>query len=161
METPKRTGFSGLAFLPVIIIAFVGAIVWFVFIGPGMRQDRLEKEGIRMKGVLMKAEETGTVVNDHPEYELTVAIQRPNGKIDTAETTYIPSITEAALLQQGVNVMVAVDSTDPKDFTIVAVERMQYGGAPAANSPNMDSLNAMMKQLQDSMQAMSKRLNQK
>jgi len=161
METSKGSGCGPLAFIPVVIIVGVGAILWFTIFGPQMRHDRLEKEGIKMEGIIVNAEESGTVINDHPELDITVAIRRPNGTVDTATTAFVPSITTAALMQPGTPVKVAVDSADPQEFTILEVGRVGPHPSVTPGVPATDSLNAVIQRLQDSLHSIRNRVGQK
>jgi hypothetical protein len=103
----------------VLTIAMVGLPLWFFFIGPQMRHDRLEKHGIRAPGRLLDVEETGTVVNDSPELELTVELRRRDGVLDTAKTDFVPSLRSLHMFQPGVAVTAAYDPEDPDEITIV------------------------------------------
>ncbi len=116
--------------LGLIIPAFVFLMVWYFFIGPSVRHNRLVEHGIKAEGVLIGVEETGTVVNDSPELELTIQFHRADGTLDTATTDFVPSLRTLHMFQEGVPVVAAYDSTDPEEITVVSL-----GSAPVATQP--------------------------
>lgn len=139
-EKPKRrfTWILGL-FIPTMVVL----PLWFFFIGPRMRHDRLVEHGIKASGRLLAVEETGTVVNDSPELELTVEFRRSDGVLDTATTDFVPSLRSLHLFQPGVSVTAAYDAEDPEEITVVD---LSTGAAPsiapvsAPSSSSVDSL---------------------
>ena len=139
---PKKK--SGLAWLGVLIIpAMVLAPLWFFFIGPSMRHDRLVEKGVHVPGRLIMVDETGTVVNDSPELELTVEFTRKDGVLDTAITDFVPSRRSLHMFQEGVAVKAAYDPEDPTEITVVELSTspMQTVAVPMpAQASSVDSL---------------------
>jgi hypothetical protein len=122
------------AFIGVAVILAVTVLpIWFFFIGPQLRHDRLEKNGVRANGRLINVDETGTVVNDSPELELTVEYTRADGTLDTAVTDFVPSRRSLHMFQNGVAVKAAYD---PEDFDEITV--LELGGSPMqiVSTPN-------------------------
>ena len=86
-------------------LLLVGLPLWFFFIGPRMRHERLEKSGVRAPGRLLNVEETGTEINDSPELELTIEFRRADGRLDTATTDFVPNRRSLHLFQPGVDIV--------------------------------------------------------
>lgn len=138
---PKKP--SRLRFLLALIIpAMVILPLWFFFIGPKMRHDRLVDHGVHVSGTLLGVEETGTYVNDSPELELTIQLRRADGTLDTGKTDFVPSLRTLHMYQEGATVMVAYDSTDPDEMTVVSFggPGTAAGATPASPGASADSL---------------------
>lgn len=105
--------------LGLMIPATVLLPLWFFFIGPQLRHDRLVENGVQVQGLMIDVEETGTVVNDSPELEVTVAFTRKDGTLDTASCDFVPSRRSLHHFNPGVAVMIAYDPEDPEEITLV------------------------------------------
>ncbi|MBC8146226.1 MAG: hypothetical protein H7X80_11630 [bacterium] len=138
--------------LGLIIPLFVLLPVWFFFIGPQMRHDRLVEKGIKAKGRLLSVDETGTYVNDAPELELSVEFRRSDGVLDTAVTDFIPSLRSLHMFQPGVAVTAAYDPEDPTELTIIDLSSgpTYSTSSPSTTAPaNLDSLQRVADSLRD------------
>lgn len=140
---PKKSR-AGAVIGVTMLVATVGLPLWFFFIGPQLRHDRLLEHGVRAQGRLLDVEETGTVVNDSPELELTIEFRRTDGTLDTAVTDFVPSLRSLHMFQPGIAVTAAYDAEDPEELTIVELSsspmQLISSPAPAASSPSVDSL---------------------
>jgi|GEM_PF-2196341 len=117
-QAPKSRGGY---LLGLIIMVAVLLPIWFFFLGPKLRHDRLVEKGVRAQGRLISVEETGTVVNDSPELELVAEFTRKDGVLDTATTDFVPSLRSLHMYQPGTGVTVAYDPDDPEEITIVSL----------------------------------------
>lgn len=135
--------------LGLIIPLLVLAPLWFFFIGPQMRHDRLAEKGIHVPGRLLDVEETGTVVNDSPELNLVVEFTRKDGVLDTAETDFVPSLRSMHFFQPGAMVTAAYDPEDPEEITIInfqtpsTMPSTAMPGIPPGYDRMIDSLKRM------------------
>jgi hypothetical protein len=141
-KSGKKSGRIGLG-IGLAILSFVALPIWFFFIGPQMRHDRIAEKGIRAPGRLLMVEETNTTINDVPELELTVEFTRKDGTLDTAVTDFVPTRRTLHMYQDGIGVTAAYDPEDPDEITILEIGgpvRGVMNGAPATAAPNVDSL---------------------
>ena len=123
-------------------LLLVGLPLWFFFIGPRMRHERLEKSGVRAPGRLLNVEETGTEINDSPELELTIEFRRADGRLDTATTDFVPNRRSLHLFQPGVDIVAAYDSSDPHEVTLVDFRSTAPPGfAPASAVDSLRRVN--------------------
>ena len=138
---------------PLLITALP---LWFFFIGPQIRHDRLAEKGIRAPGRLIDLDETGTYVNDSPELELVIELTRKDGTLDTATCDFVPSRRTIHMYQVGAVVTTAYDPEDPEEITLIEI------GPPASQTvtmqvPSRASVDSLRRQM-DSMAAELKRL---
>ena len=160
-RTPARK--SPALFVGLGIAACVIAPLWFIFIGPQMRHDRLVEKGIKVPGRLLAVDESGTTINDVTELELLVEFTRKDGKLDTAETDFLPTMRTMHMFQEGAGVVAAYDPEDPSEITITEISD---GRAPAGgnamgvmnNGPNVDSLAHLADSLKQEMEKMKKEM---
>jgi hypothetical protein len=139
-----------------LLIPLLG--IWFFFLGPKMRRDRLIEKGVHVPGRLLDVEETGTMVNHSPELALTIEFTRPDGRRDTATTDFVPKQSSLYKFQPGAAITAAYDPEDPKDITLVSIE--SPGGFPGAHSPagmDADSLRHVADSLQEELRKMKGR----
>jgi Protein of unknown function (DUF3592) len=118
----SKLGKRGCSLVGVLGLGTVLLPIWFFFIGPMIKHNRLVENGVKAKGRLLSVEETGNVVNDSPELELVVEFMRQDGVLDTATTDFIPSLRSLHFYQAGVNVTAAYDPEDPDEITVVDLE---------------------------------------
>lgn len=139
-NTPKK-GKKAWIFGLIMPLTFLLPL-WFFFLGPKLRHDQLMKKGIQVPGRLLAVEETGTVVNDSPELELTVEFTRKDGVLDTSQTDFVPSRRSIHLFQEGAGVMAVYDPEDPEEITISALSTApaQAPSAMMSADPRVDSL---------------------
>lgn len=122
METaPKKKAKAGVGIFAVLMVLGCAAPIWFLFIGPQIRHDRIAEKGIRAQGRLLGVDETGTVINDSPELELLVEFTRKDGKLDTASTDFVPSRRTLHMFQEGMGVIAAYDPEDPEEITVLEI----------------------------------------
>jgi hypothetical protein len=138
-ETTQRSGRKKWPAITVVLgIATAFLPFWFFIFGPQMRHDKLLEKGVRAKGRLLAVEESGTVINDVPELELTVEFRRAHGTLDTATTDFVPTMRTLHMYQEGIAVTAAYDPDDPDELTIAELSTtpMQYtvGGTAAATA---------------------------
>jgi hypothetical protein len=138
---------------PLLITALP---LWFIFIGPQIRHDRLVEKGIRAPGRLIDLDETGTYVNDSPELELVIELTRKDGTLDTATCDFVPSRRTIHMYQVGAVVTTAYDPEDPEEITLIDI------GPPASQTlhmqvPSNASIDSLRRAM-DSMAAELKRL---
>ena len=62
---------------------------------------------------------------DSPQLELVVEFTRKDGRLDTATTTFVPSLRSLHMFQDNMPVTAAYDPDDPHEITIV-----ELGGTP-------------------------------
>ncbi|MBS1914228.1 MAG: hypothetical protein JST22_19725 [Bacteroidetes bacterium] len=155
----------------LLIPAIVLLPLWFFFLGPKLRQDRLEEHGVHVPGRLIDVEETGTIVNDSPQLKLVIEFRRLDGHLDTATTTFVPSLRSVHFFQPGVAVTAAYDSTDPHEITITDISTgpaAAPAAAPAVQTPPVpnaaaiqDSLRRTLDSVRELMQKMQEQLKSK
>lgn len=164
-DTSKPRARWGPAAIGVIIAALALLPFWFFVFAPQIRHDELLENGVRGRGRLLTVEETGTVINEVPELELVVELQRADGTLDTATTDFVPTRRSLHLFQDGAAVTVAYDPEDPAELTIVdlTTSPVQYvgtqpaaGTSPGAMPASADSL----RRLADSLRVELERLRQ-
>ena len=153
VQPRKRKPIWLMILFPLLITALP---LWFIFIGPQIRHDKLVEKGIRAPGRLIDLDETGTYVNDSPELELVIELTRKDGTLDTATCDFVPSRRTIHMYQVGAVVTTAYDPEDPEEITLVdigppASQTLQIQASPNAS---IDSLRRAM----DSMAAELKRL---
>jgi hypothetical protein len=103
----------------LFIFLVVGLPIWFFFIAPQLKHNRLVDKGVRAPGRLLSVEESGTVVNESPELELVVEFTRKDGVLDTSTTDFVPSLRTLHMFQPGVSVTAAYNPEDPDEITVV------------------------------------------
>lgn len=144
---PRKKGLGLGCLLGLIIPVLVITPLWFFFLGPKMRHDKLVEKGIQVPGRLLSVEETGTYINDAPELELVIEFQRKDGVLDTSTTDFVPSQRSLSFFQEGTHITAAYDPEDPDEITVVNISTGL--SAPGLQSNNMvDSLKRMMDSLQ-------------
>jgi len=110
----------GCFIVPAILLTVLIPI-WFFFIAPEIRHNRLVKKGIPVPGRLLSVDETGTYINDAPEIELVVTFTRKDGTPDTATTEFVPTLRTLHMYQPEANVTIAYDPEEPDEITIISV----------------------------------------
>jgi hypothetical protein len=138
---------------PLLITALP---LWFIFIGPQIRHDRLVEKGVHAPGRLIDLDETGTYVNDSPELELVIEFTRKDGTLDTGTCDFVPSRRTIHMYQVGAVVTASYDPEDPEEITLVdiAPPASQMLQMQAPSGASVDSLRRAV----DSMAAELKRL---
>ncbi len=145
-------GWKGTTFLLVLIPAMVLLPLWFLFLGPKLRHDKLLKNGRQVSGRLLDVEETGTVINDSPELEIVVEFKREDGILDTSTTDFVPSLRSIHLFQTGSRAVVAYDPEDPEEITIVSLGGSEDAPpAPGSSAPAMERTVDSLRQIADSL----------
>ncbi len=151
-----ETSFSkGSCLFVVSILVGSFGLVWYFFIGPQLRHDKLVKHGVQSPGRLLSVEETGTTINDSPELELAIEFQRKDGALDTSTCTFTPTLRTIHLYQPGTQVTAAYDPEDPDEITVVSL-----GGAmilPGASIPN--SASDMVEKTKRQMDSLKQRID--
>jgi hypothetical protein len=164
METTTESGKKGkfsVSFFAIMMVVTCAAPIWFFFIGPQMRHDRLAEKGIRAPGRLLAIDESGTVINDVPELELLVEFTRKDGTLDTAETDFVPSRRTLHMFQEGTGVIAAYDPEDPNEITLLEVSDGKpapgTSGMGVMSSPDVDSLRHVADSLTAEMEKLKKK----
>lgn len=151
-KTSSTLGWKGTTFLLVMILAMVILPLWFLFLGPKLRHDRLVKNGKQVHGRLLEVEETGTVINDSPELEISVEFTRENGALDTATTDFVPSLRSIHLFQAGAAATIAYDPDDPEEVTIISLGEVEAAPpVPGTSAPAMERTIDSLRQIADSL----------
>ncbi len=146
-------------FVVAILVGSFG-LVWYFFIGPQLRHDKLVKHGVQSPGRLLSVEETGNTINDSPELELVIEFQRKDGSLDTSTCTFTPSLRTIYLYQPGTPVTAAYDPEEPDEITVVSLGGDQ-SSVPGKASDMVEKTKRQMdslKQRIDSMTNEMKRL---
>lgn len=146
---PRKKGLRLGCLLGLIIPVLVVTPLWFFFLGPQMRHDKLLEKGIQVPGRLLSVDETGTYINDAPELELVIEFQRKDGVLDTSTTDFVPSQRTLHYFQEGTQITAAYDPGDPNEITVVNVSSgpSNFGSQPGQAGNMMDSLKHVMDSL--------------
>lgn len=145
-------GWKGTTFLLVMIPAMVLLPLWFLFLGPKLRHDKLVKNGKQVPGRLLDVEETGTYINDAPELEIRAEFRREDGTLDTASTDFVPSLRSIHLFQTGATAVIAYDPEDPDEITIIGLGEVEDApAAPVTSVPVMERTVDSLRQIADSL----------
>ncbi len=136
----KKSGGKVGVFIVLTIITVVAIPIWFLFIAPQIRHNRLSKNGIRAEGRLLMVEETNTTINDVPQLELTVEFRRKDGSLDTAVTDFVPTRRTLHMYRDGIGVVAAYDPEDPREITILEIASGPSGVMATTPNVNVDSL---------------------
>ncbi|HVZ41538.1 MAG TPA: hypothetical protein VHI13_19815 [Candidatus Kapabacteria bacterium] len=146
----------------LLIPAIVVLPLWFFFLGPKLRQDRLEEHGVHVPGRLIDVEETGTIVNDSPQLKLVIEFKRLDGHLDTATTTFVPSLRSVHFFQSGAAVTAAYDSTDPHEITITDISTgpTTAPGIQTVPAPNTAAIQDSLRRTLDSMRELMQKMQE-
>ncbi|MDB5034045.1 MAG: hypothetical protein JWQ98_1286 [Chlorobi bacterium] len=115
-------------------LAFIA--VWYFMTASGRERSRLIEKGVHVPGRLIAVEETGTLINRSPQLLLTMEFRRLNGRLDTAQTKFVPGLRRIQYFQPGVEITVAYDTAEPKNATLFDFKN----GTADASAGTIDSL---------------------
>jgi hypothetical protein len=143
----QKKGKGAVAFVALFMVGIVVLPIWFFFVGPMIRHDRLEKNGVRAPGRLLAVDETGTVVNDSPELELTIEFRQADGTLDTSTTDFVPSRRTLHYYQPGTSVTAAYDPEDPDEITVLELNSspMQTVSETIATPSSTSTVDSLMR----------------
>ncbi|MEP7219634.1 MAG: DUF3592 domain-containing protein [Bacteroidota bacterium] len=124
--------------LGILIPAIAFGVVWYLTIESGRQRHALIDKGVHVPGRLIAVEETGNLINRSPQLLLTMEFTRLNGRLDTAQTKFVPGLRRIQLFQPGAEIVVAYDTAEPGNVTLVDVKNAS--GASDASARTIDSL---------------------
>ncbi|MEO5931209.1 MAG: DUF3592 domain-containing protein [Candidatus Kapaibacterium sp.] len=125
--------------LGILIPAIAFAVGWYLTTESGRQRHALIDKGVHVPGRLIAVEETGNLINRSPQLLLTMEFARLSGRLDTAQTKFVPGLRRIQLFQPGAEIVVAYDTAEPGNVTLVDVKNGS-AGASDASARTIDSL---------------------
>lgn len=110
-------GVQGKIMAVIFLFAF-GLPIWFMLFKPMLRQNRLEKTGIRTTAVIKEIHETGITINNNPVPRFVLEVKNPYGAPFVANVKFPISRLQIGMFQPGSVIPVLADPNNPNEVVL-------------------------------------------